>query len=101
MNAKAEKKIEKAKKIVTPILKKYGVTKAGFFGSFVRGEMKKNSDIDILVEFPEEAHISLLDFAHIQNEITDAIRNKVDLVEYCVVRKEIKKNIFSEEVKIL
>ena len=35
------------------ILKKYGVKKIGLFGSFVRGEQKKNSDIDFLVEFDE------------------------------------------------
>ena len=33
------------------ILKKYGVKKIGLFGSVVRGEQKKNSDIDLIVEF--------------------------------------------------
>jgi hypothetical protein len=33
------------------ILKKYEVKRIGLFGSFIRGEQKKNSDIDFLVEF--------------------------------------------------
>jgi predicted nucleotidyltransferase len=33
------------------ILKKYRVRKIGLFGSYVRGEQKKRSDIDFLVEF--------------------------------------------------
>jgi len=33
------------------ILKKYEVKRIGLFGSFVRGEQKKNSDIDFLIEF--------------------------------------------------
>ncbi len=33
------------------VLKKYGVKKIGLFGSFVRGEQRENSDIDLLVEF--------------------------------------------------
>jgi len=32
-------------------LKKYGVKRIGLFGSFVRGEQKKNSDIDLIAEF--------------------------------------------------
>ncbi|NVM01916.1 MAG: nucleotidyltransferase family protein [Candidatus Helarchaeota archaeon] len=32
-------------------LQKYGVNKIGLFGSYARGENKKESDIDILVEF--------------------------------------------------
>ena len=31
--------------------KKYGVESIGLFGSFIRGEQRKDSDIDILVEF--------------------------------------------------
>lgn len=33
------------------ILKKYGVKKIGIFGSYVRGEQKRDSDIDLVVEF--------------------------------------------------
>jgi len=33
-----------------PVLKKYGVAKAAVFGSYARGEAKKNSDIDLLVD---------------------------------------------------
>lgn len=35
------------------LYKKYKVTEIGVFGSFVRGEHKKRSDIDILVDFEE------------------------------------------------
>jgi len=42
--------LESLKRIV-PILKRYGVVRAAVFGSFVRGEMTEDSDLDILVEF--------------------------------------------------
>src|SRR3989338_361219 len=51
------KKIEKLnvltglKSKILDILKKHNVIRAGIFGSFARGEQKKNSDIDILIEF--------------------------------------------------
>lgn len=41
---------------------KYGVKSIGIFGSYVRGEQKKRSDVDILVEFEESSDLSLLDF---------------------------------------
>ncbi len=35
-------------------IKSYGVRKIGLFGSFVRGEQKRESDIDLLVEFEQD-----------------------------------------------
>ncbi len=101
MNKSIKTEIAKLKKIIIPILKKYGIQKAGIFGSLVRGEIKESSDVDILVDIPDKLHITLLGFAHIQNEISDAINREVDLVEYCVVRDEIKEHVFSEEIRIL
>lgn len=51
--------IEEIKEKVVPILKRYGVTHAGIFGSCARGEMREDSDVDTLVELPREG-ISLL-----------------------------------------
>lgn len=36
------------------ILKKYGVRRIGLFGSYIRGEQKRDSDIDLVVEFDRE-----------------------------------------------
>ncbi len=36
---------------LVPILKRNGVLKAGIFGSYARGEQKKQSDVDILIKF--------------------------------------------------
>ncbi|MBL7061044.1 MAG: nucleotidyltransferase domain-containing protein, partial [Actinobacteria bacterium] len=45
-----ETNIEEIKKKILPILKDYRVKKIGLFGSYARGEIKENSDIDILIE---------------------------------------------------
>jgi len=39
---------------------KYGIKEIGIFGSFVRGEDKEKSDLNILVEFEENKDIDLL-----------------------------------------
>ncbi|HOL21991.1 MAG TPA: nucleotidyltransferase domain-containing protein [bacterium] len=46
-----EKVILKTLKETKDELKRYGVKKIGLFGSFTKGEQRKNSDIDLLVEF--------------------------------------------------
>jgi hypothetical protein len=38
------------------------VRSIGIFGSYIRGEERKESDLDILVEFEESADLSLLGF---------------------------------------
>ena len=91
--------VEDIKKRILPILKKYGVKKAGVFGSIVRGEANEDSDIDILVEI--ESKISLLDFVGLKLELEEALRRKVDLGEYSVIKPVIKDQILSEEVPIL
>ncbi|MDP2209279.1 MAG: nucleotidyltransferase family protein [Bacteroidota bacterium] len=91
--------VEDIKKKILPILKKYGVKKAGVFGSIVRGEANEDSDIDILVEI--ESKMSLLDFVGLKLELEEALRRKVDLGEYSVIKPIIKDHILSEEVSIL
>ncbi|MEM7827035.1 MAG: nucleotidyltransferase domain-containing protein [Candidatus Aenigmatarchaeota archaeon] len=68
-------KIKDVKRKTLPILKKYGVVKAGLFGSFVRGEAKKKSDIDILVDLPKER--SLLDLVGLKLELEEALKRRL------------------------
>jgi hypothetical protein len=93
------RKIEVIKKKILPILKKYGVTRAGVFGSVVRGEETQESDIDILVEI--EGRMSLLDFVGLKLELEEALGKKIDLGEYSTIKPIIKEQILSEEVGIL
>ncbi len=92
--------IEEIKEKVLPILRKYDVTRAGVFGSFVRGEETKSSDVDILVEI-ERDDISLLDFVGIEIELGEALGRKVDLVEYSAIHPLLKDRILEEELKLL
>jgi len=49
------------------------------FGSFVRGEQKGKSDIDIAIEFDKNKPKSLLDLIHVENELSEILNRKVDL----------------------
>lgn len=93
-------KLEEIKEKIVPILKRYGIKKAGVFGSLVRGEAREDSDLDILVEI-ERDDISLLDFVGIKLELEEALDRRVDLAEYCTIKPLIRERILREEVPIL
>ena len=91
--------IEQIKKKILPVLKKFNVTKAGIFGSYARGEQKKRSDVDILIEIDNSA--DLFDLIRLQANLEKEVKRKVDLVEYNLIRKEIRESILNDEVQIL
>lgn len=99
MKKKPTPTIDEIKQKTLPILARYGATRAGIFGSVVRGEMRRNSDIDILVELGKD--LSLLDVVGIQQELEDALGRSVDLVEYESIKERIRDRILAEEVRIL
>jgi uncharacterized protein len=49
------------------------------FGSFVRGQEKKDSDVDIAIEFDSSKPKSLLDLIGLEDELSAAFKRKVDL----------------------
>ena len=76
------------------ILKRYKVSKIGIFGSFATGRTKKKSDVDLLVEF--EDMIDLFDFVHLNDEIQQILKSKVDLVTPDTIKPYIKPKILKE-----
>ena len=91
--------IQKMKTKILPVLKKYQVRKASFFGSITRGDFSNDSDIDILVELSNE--LSLFDFIGLKNELEDTVDRKVDLVEYETIKEPLREKILAEQVHIL
>ena len=91
--------VELIKQKIVPILKEHKVTKAGIFGSFARGEQKMKSDVDILVEIPDNR--SLTEVIGIKISLEKKLRKKVDLVEYELLRKEFRDSVLNDEIQIL
>jgi len=92
-----KKKLEELK----PSLKeKFKLKSIGIFGSYIKGEEKEGSDLDILVEFEESATLSLLDFVGLENYLSEELGVKVDLVEKGTLKPRIGKHILEEVVNI-
>ena len=94
-----ESQIDYYKNLIVPILKEYGVIKASLFGSIVRREMTKDSDIDILVEFQDGK--TLLDLVGLQNALIEKLERKVDVITFNSIHPLLKERILKEQVKIL
>ncbi len=72
----------------------FGVEKVGLFGSYVRGQQKKRSDIDILVSFSRD--IDLFDFIDLREYLENRLHQKVDLVMESALKPAIGRRILSE-----
>ncbi|MEF8836194.1 MAG: nucleotidyltransferase family protein [Candidatus Thermoplasmatota archaeon] len=79
---------------ITEQLKEEGAVKIAVFGSFVRDEEEKGSDIDILVTFSETK--SLLELARIERELSENIGIKVDLLTENSLSPYIRDNVHKE-----
>ncbi len=77
---------------------KYKVKKLELFGSYVRGEQKEKSDLDVLVEFEEP--VSLLELVGAENYLSELLGIKIDLVPKKDLRPELKDRILSEAVSL-
>jgi len=75
---------------------KYGVKVIGIFGSFVRGEQRKRSDIDVLVEFEESP--SLFEFMDLEEYLGKLLEVRVDLVSKRALKPRIGEHILKEVV---
>jgi hypothetical protein len=91
--------LEEIKKQALPVLKKAHIKKAALFGSYARGDNRKDSDIDLLVEYPQGT--SLFDVAELKYNLEDALGKEIDLVGYNVIKPRLKQYILSEQIPIL
>ncbi len=95
---KSRKSLEKIKPKIIKILRKNNIKKAGIFGSYARGENKKESDIDIIIKPTKNMGFG---FAGIQIELEEKLKKRVDLLTYNSIHPLLRKIILSEEIRII
>ena len=101
---RAVKNIDEARAILkehkAEVVQKYRVREIGIFGSFVRGEQKRRSDVDILVEFDRRNIPGLLKLIEMEMYLERLLRKRVDVVIKSGIRPELRKGILKEVVYI-
>lgn len=78
------------------LAEKYGVAEIGVFGSYVRGEQRPGSDVDILIALERPPRIDLIDLISLEYYLSDLLGVKVDVAIKESLRKRIGKRILSE-----
>ena len=80
---------------IIPVLKSQGVLRASLFGSYAKGDAKKSSDVDLLVELGDDK--SLLDLVGLKLELEDTLKVKVDVLPYDAIHPLLKDIILKEQ----
>jgi predicted nucleotidyltransferase len=82
------------------LCRRYRVRELSLFGSAARGEMRRDSDIDMLVEFLPDAGIDLVDYAGLMLDLSHLLGRKVDLVSKNGLKPLIRTSVL-EEARLL
>lgn len=80
------------------LAERYGVRVVGLFGSYVRGEQRRQSDLDLLADIVRP--VSLLELVGAELYLSEALGIKVDLVPKRDVRPELRETILKETVEV-
>jgi predicted nucleotidyltransferase len=83
---------------IPTLAERYSVEKLEVFGSYVRSEQKRDSDLDVLVTFKEDP--SLLTFIAIENYLSDLLGVEVDLVMKDSLKPKIGQQILREAIPV-
>lgn len=78
------------------VCRQYHVRELSLFGSAARGEMRPDSDIDMLVEFLPGAEIDLVDYAGLMLDLSHLLGRKVDLVSKNGLKPLIRSSVLGE-----
>src|SRR3546814_5723279 len=81
-------------------LRKSGLAALYLFGSTARNEAGEASDVDLLFEAVDRDHFSLLDLAGVQEQLSELLESRVDLVERNGLRPRIRARVEPELVRI-
>ena len=98
MKKKIDQIIMKLRENKHVLKEKYKVKTLGVFGSYVRGEQKEGSDLDILVEFQEP--VGLFKFMELEEFLGKNTGVKVDLVSRKALKPRIGKYILEEVINV-
>lgn len=91
--------LEQYQQLILPVLKRYFIKRAAIFGSFAKGIDGVDSDMDLLIEPGND--FTMFKMLSLEQEISDLIKRKVDIVEYSALKPSIKKEVLLSAINIL
>ena len=89
--------IRSIRRRMLPVFRRYHVRKAAVFGSYARGEARKTSDLDLLVDMKPIGLFGLVDF---RDALSKRLGRSVDVVSYKALNPRIRDRVLREQVLI-
>lgn len=77
------------------LCRRHGIVTLSLFGSAVRGELREDSDVDVLVEFAPGTQVSYFTLGEIQQDLTDLFSRHVDLKMPTTLGKYVRERVLS------
>jgi len=83
---------------IAAFCRKWGIRKLSFFGSVVRDDFRPDSDVDVLVEFREDATPAWEFFWEMPNELSAILGRRADLLTEPSISRWIRRDVLAEAV---
>ena len=77
-------------------LKAAGILRLQLFGSVARGDHGSQSDVDLVAALDDSRGLSLIDFVHLENRLSDLLGVKVDPVQARTLKPRVRINVERE-----
>jgi hypothetical protein len=90
--------IAQLRRMQPDLRRRYPIREMGVFGSYARGQQTGGSDVDVVVDLGEG--VGLLELAGLQQDLSDALGVKVDLVMKDALKRGMARRILSEAVML-
>jgi uncharacterized protein len=81
---------------IAEICQRYRVKELAVFGSAARGEMRLDSDIDLMVDFLPDARPGLLDLSAMKREFSELLGRPVDLAVKPGLKPRIRARVLAD-----
>jgi len=72
------------------------IKRLAIFGSYVTGDAKESSDVDVLIDFTEDAHVGFFKYVRIRRSLSEMLGLEVDMVTPQALSKYIKQQVLQQ-----
>ncbi len=98
---KARAPIDVPREAIAEFCQRHKVVELAIFGSAARGELRPDSDIDVMVTFAPDSELSLFDFAGMQSELAQILGRDVDLVQRGTIRNPFRRRSIERDLTVV
>ena len=80
---------------IAEFCRKHRIRRLAFFGSVLRDDFRPDSDVDVLVEFEPEAHVTMFTLSRLQRELETIFARPVDFVLKDGLKRRIRNSVLA------